>query len=265
VTGAPWIHTRKDVPPLSDIGSSTSYDDRHGEGKAAAVVDLVMDLALAANEAARDPAVARACADAERAAARVIAASGFHIPAAGNSPEGCLVNPVAAAHALSQVGLLCTPPIDPGTVIAAELVDVAARRGDIIREAMARIVARGPDDPHVLIEVYNILSSAGFGFALPDATVARMTTPSADDKAHIRHHLNLDAAEWIRADAEGVDPADCLEYAFITHTDGVTYTAMRKASGGDVLVFTPGEWDAFVKGARDGEFEQLADGSHVAG
>jgi hypothetical protein len=35
----------------------------------------------------------------------------------------------------------------------------------------------------------------------------------------------------------------------------VTYTAMRKASGGVVLIFTPAEWDAFVKGARDGEFE----------
>jgi hypothetical protein len=78
-----------------------------------------------------------------------------------------------------------------------------------------------------------------------------------DDKAHIRDHLDLSRAEWIRAEPEGETLEECVEYAFVSHTDGVTYTAMRKSTDADgvVLVFTPSEWDAFVKGVRDGEFD----------
>ena len=84
-----------------------------------------------------------------------------------------------------------------------------------------------------------------------------MSDQPVDDKAHIRHHLDFTKAEWIRAEPEGVTLDDCVEYAFIEHTDGVTYTAMRQSSKPDgvVLVFTPSEWDAFVKGVRDGEFD----------
>ena len=84
-----------------------------------------------------------------------------------------------------------------------------------------------------------------------------MSEQLVDDKAHIRHHLDFTKAEWIRAEPEGVTLDDCVEYAFIEHTDGVTYTAMRQSSKPDgvILVFTPSEWDAFVKGVRDGEFD----------
>ena len=84
-----------------------------------------------------------------------------------------------------------------------------------------------------------------------------MSDQPVDDKAHIRHHLDFTKAEWIRAEPEGVTLDDCVEYAFIEHTDGVTYTAMRQSSKPDgvILVFTPSEWDAFVKGVRDGEFD----------
>ena len=84
-----------------------------------------------------------------------------------------------------------------------------------------------------------------------------MSEQPVDDKAHIRHHLDFTQAEWIRAEPEGVTLDDCVEYAFIEHTDGVTYTAMRQSSKPDgvILVFTPSEWDAFVKGVRDGEFD----------
>ncbi|MEV4147229.1 DUF397 domain-containing protein [Amycolatopsis sp. NPDC049691] len=84
-----------------------------------------------------------------------------------------------------------------------------------------------------------------------------MSEQPVDDKAHIRHHLDFTKAEWIRAEPEGVTLDDCVEYAFIEHTDGVTYTAMRQSAKPDgvILVFTPSEWDAFVKGVRDGEFD----------
>lgn len=80
-----------------------------------------------------------------------------------------------------------------------------------------------------------------------------------DDKAHIRHELDLSAAEWLRAVPGGGEAhEDAVEVAFVPHTDGVTYVAMRQASKpeGTVLVFTPSEWDAFVAGARDGEFDE---------
>jgi hypothetical protein len=84
--------------------------------------------------------------------------------------------------------------------------------------------------------------------------------PIYDDKAHVRGRLDLTNAEWQRAgdpdDAEG----EYVEVAFVPHTDGKTYIAMRnsKFTGPDdtVLVFTESEWDAFVAGAKDGEFDE---------
>ncbi|OLZ58951.1 DUF397 domain-containing protein [Amycolatopsis sp. WAC 04169] len=84
-----------------------------------------------------------------------------------------------------------------------------------------------------------------------------MSEQPVDDKAHIRPDLDLSDAVWIRAEPEGANLEDRAEYALVPHTDGVTYTAMRQASDpdGHILVFTPTEWDAFVKGVRDGEFD----------
>jgi hypothetical protein len=78
-----------------------------------------------------------------------------------------------------------------------------------------------------------------------------------DDKEHIRHRLDLSRAEWIRGEPAGVTLDEVVEYAFVPHDDGVTYVAMRKSTDPDgvVLVFTPSEWDAFVKGVQDGEFD----------
>ncbi|WP_370943832.1 DUF397 domain-containing protein [Amycolatopsis sp. cg5] len=73
-----------------------------------------------------------------------------------------------------------------------------------------------------------------------------------DNKAHIRHELDLTSAKWILAGAEGIAPEDCMEYTSVPHTDGNTYWAMRH--GGTTLVFTQTEWDAFLAGVRDGQF-----------
>lgn len=80
-----------------------------------------------------------------------------------------------------------------------------------------------------------------------------------DDKAHIRDQLDLSRAEWIRAEPEGETLEEYVEYAYVTHTDGLTYTAMRKFPDpdGHVLVFTPSEWEAFRKGVEAGEFSDL--------
>jgi hypothetical protein len=52
--------------------------------------------------------------------------------------------------------------------------------------------------------------------------------------------------------------SDLLEIAFVPHSDGQTYVALRQASRPDesVQVFTPSEWEAFAAGVRDGEFDR---------
>lgn len=81
------------------------------------------------------------------------------------------------------------------------------------------------------------------------------STP-VDDKADVRQVLDLETARWHRAEPPGETIPDAIEVAFVPHTDGKTYTALRSSAepDGTVLVFTPSEWDAFVAGARDGEF-----------
>lgn len=73
----------------------------------------------------------------------------------------------------------------------------------------------------------------------------------ADDKAHIRHQLDFSRAEWIASTDNPAEPG--VEVAFV---DG--YIGMRNGAQqeGPVLVFTPEEWDAFVAGAKDGEFDE---------
>lgn len=77
-----------------------------------------------------------------------------------------------------------------------------------------------------------------------------------DDKGHVRAELDLSAARWQRP-TPGESP-DAVEIAFVPHADGQTYIALRQASDADgtVLVFTPAEWEAFVAGAKDGEFDE---------
>jgi hypothetical protein len=83
------------------------------------------------------------------------------------------------------------------------------------------------------------------------------SAPIYDDKAHVRGKLDLREAEWLRSD-EGDPDGEHVEIAFVEHTDGVTYVAMRNSAHpeGPVLVFTPAEWDAFIAGAKDGEFDE---------
>ncbi|PXY27037.1 DUF397 domain-containing protein [Prauserella muralis] len=81
------------------------------------------------------------------------------------------------------------------------------------------------------------------------------SSPAAlDDKVAVRDGLDLDSAVWRRLE----QGPDTVEFSFVPHTDGVTYVAMRQASDPDglVLVFTPSEWDAFLAGIRDGEFDR---------
>lgn len=60
-------------------------------------------------------------------------------------------------------------------------------------------------------------------------------------------------ATWRKSSYSG-QANNCVE---IAHVDGTTYVRDTKhASVGPVLAFTAAEWEAFLAGARDGEFDR---------
>jgi hypothetical protein len=62
--------------------------------------------------------------------------------------------------------------------------------------------------------------------------------------------VDLSSAEWRKSTRSGTN--GCVEVAFV---DGRVAVRDSKDRGGPVLLFTAHEWEAFVGGARDGEFE----------
>jgi hypothetical protein len=76
-----------------------------------------------------------------------------------------------------------------------------------------------------------------------------------DDKKHIRGTLDLSNAVWQRAAGSAEIEGPHLEIAFVQG-----YVAMRSSEHPEesqTLIFTPSEWEAFVLGAKDGEFDVL--------
>jgi hypothetical protein len=64
--------------------------------------------------------------------------------------------------------------------------------------------------------------------------------------------VDLSRAEWRTSARTGSNYDNCVEVAFV---DGAVAVRDSKQPDGPVLVFTPDEWDAFVGGAKDGEFD----------
>jgi hypothetical protein len=64
--------------------------------------------------------------------------------------------------------------------------------------------------------------------------------------------VNLDGAVWRRSDRGGPHADNCVEVAFV---DGAIAVRQSNNPTGPVLLFTSSEWDAFVAGAKDGEFD----------
>ena len=68
---------------------------------------------------------------------------------------------------------------------------------------------------------------------------------------HPKGDFDLTRAVWQRA--EGGEPDEgAVEIAFVDDLIGMRNSA---EPDGPVLVFTQAEWDAFVAGAQDGEFD----------
>jgi len=64
--------------------------------------------------------------------------------------------------------------------------------------------------------------------------------------------LGLSGASW-RTSSYSQGASDCVETAFLP--DGRVALRHSKDAHGSVLIYTPREWDAFVNGAKDGEFD----------
>jgi hypothetical protein len=64
--------------------------------------------------------------------------------------------------------------------------------------------------------------------------------------------VDLSRAVWRKSTASGPNCDNCVEVAFV---DGAIVVRDSKNADGPVLVFTQAEWDAFVGGAKDGEFD----------
>ena len=65
--------------------------------------------------------------------------------------------------------------------------------------------------------------------------------------------MDLAGAKWFKS-SRSQGGSECVEVAFL---DG-GYVGVRDSKNptGTALVFTPSEWDAFVVGTRDGEFDR---------
>ncbi|MFI7003620.1 DUF397 domain-containing protein [Nocardia sp. NPDC050175] len=67
--------------------------------------------------------------------------------------------------------------------------------------------------------------------------------------------IDFSRARWFKSSHSGSNQ-DCVEVA---HLDG-GHVGVRDSKNptGPALVFTPSEWDVFVSGAQDGEFDRSA-------
>jgi hypothetical protein len=75
-----------------------------------------------------------------------------------------------------------------------------------------------------------------------------MTAPRTDGPGH----PDLSNAHW-RTSSFSQSGGECVQTAFLP--DGCVALRHSKDPDGSVLIYTPREWDAFLKGAKDGEFD----------
>lgn len=64
--------------------------------------------------------------------------------------------------------------------------------------------------------------------------------------------VDLSRAVWQKSSRSGPNCDNCVEVAFV---DKAIAVRDSKNPTGPVLIFTADEWDAFVGGAKDGEFD----------
>ena len=71
-----------------------------------------------------------------------------------------------------------------------------------------------------------------------------------------RRVVRVNSGRWIKSSFSGPTGGNCVEVAFLA--DGQVAVRNSRHEDGPALVFTGAEWDAFVRGARGGEFDREA-------
>ena len=64
--------------------------------------------------------------------------------------------------------------------------------------------------------------------------------------------LDLSRAQWFKSTRSGPNCDNCVEVAFVDEAIVVRDSGNPEAAA---LIFNAAEWDAFVGGAKDGEFD----------
>jgi hypothetical protein len=64
---------------------------------------------------------------------------------------------------------------------------------------------------------------------------------------------DLDGIHWRKSRRSGPQGGDCVEIARLT--DGQVAIRNSRYPTGPALLFTPSEWDAFLGGTKEGEFD----------
>jgi hypothetical protein len=65
--------------------------------------------------------------------------------------------------------------------------------------------------------------------------------------------VDLTGAEWFKSSFSGGNSDNCVEVAFVD--DAIAVRDSKDRDGG-VLLYTRSEWDAFIGGVKDGEFDR---------
>jgi Domain of unknown function (DUF397) len=65
--------------------------------------------------------------------------------------------------------------------------------------------------------------------------------------------IDLSRAVWRKSTKSGGNGGQCVEVA--TNLPGIVAVRDSKDPEGPKLIFTPGEWDVFVRAVHDGQFE----------
>jgi hypothetical protein len=65
--------------------------------------------------------------------------------------------------------------------------------------------------------------------------------------------IDLTGADWHKSTRSGGNGGDCVEVA--VNLPGIVAVRDTKDRAGSALVFTDAEWQAFLAGVRDGEFD----------